>query len=305
MTSTNKQYKSSVFSSFFNDEKRLIEVYNAIEGKSYPQDSEVEINTLENALYMDRGNDISFLLDKKLVILIEHQSTLNKNMPLRLLIYIGRLYEKILGNTNIYRSKLIGIPRPDFIVLYNGDDECPDKDVLKLSDAFEYVDIPDMLELTVNVYNINQGRNKEILQRSKSLGDYAAFIGRVKENKTAGLEIGAAVEEALNYCISNGIMKEYLESHSSEVRNMLFTEFNMDDALRIRFEEGMETGIEKGMEKGVEIGIEKGVGIGAERTAESIAVNWLRSGADPDLVSQNTGLSIDKILLLAKGIKQN
>jgi hypothetical protein len=230
---------------------------------------------------MDRGNDISFLLDKKLVILIEHQSTLNKNMPLRLLIYIGRLYEKILENANIYRSKLIKIPRPDFIVLYNGNDKCPDKDVLKLSDAFEYVDIPDMLELTVNVYNINKGRNKDILQRSKSLSDYAAFIGRIKENITAGLKIGAAVKEAVKYCIANGIMKEYLKTHASEVCNMLFTEFNMDEALRVRFEEGQET------------------------AAETIAANWLKSGAAPDLVSKGTGLSIDKILSLAKGIKQN
>ncbi|MDR2132605.1 MAG: Rpn family recombination-promoting nuclease/putative transposase, partial [Clostridiales Family XIII bacterium] len=185
--STNRKYKSSVFTLFFNDAEKLIEVYNAIEHTGYAKDTAVTINTLEDALFMDRINDISFLLDGKLIVLLEHQSTINKNMPLRLLLYIGRLYEKLLDNRNIYRRKLIRIPKPDFIVLYNGDAEYPDRDELKLSDAFADVDIPNLLELTVNVYNINQGRSPDILQKSRSLNDYAMFTARVKANKANGM----------------------------------------------------------------------------------------------------------------------
>jgi hypothetical protein len=219
---TNKKYKSSVFSLFFDDAEKLIELYNAIENTNYAKDTPIEINTLEDALFPDRLNDISFLLDGKLIVLIEHQSTLNENMPLRLLLYIGRVYEKILDGKNIYRQKLIKIPKPDFIVLYNGDREFPDKSALRLSDAFEDADIPDLLGLTVNVYNINNDRNPGILQKSRSLNDYSVFIARVKANKAAGVSLEAAVEEAINYCINNGIMGEFLKKHGSEVRNMLF-----------------------------------------------------------------------------------
>jgi hypothetical protein len=281
----NRKYKSSVFESYFNDGAKLIEAYNAIKGKHYPKDTEVEINTLEDALFMEQINDVSFLLDERLIVLIEHQSTISENFPLRMLLYIGRLYEKILESDNIYRQRLIKIPKPDFIVLYNGDDEYPDRAEIRLSAAFKDADIPDLLELTVRVYNINKGRNAEILQKSRSLGDYAAFIGRVKENRAAGLSADNAIAEAVEYCISNGIMKEYLESNASEVRNMLFTEWNMDDAKRIWREEALEEGMEK--------------------AAESIAARMLLKGDTPEGVAERVGLSLEKVLRLSERTTKN
>jgi flagellar biosynthesis/type III secretory pathway protein FliH len=164
---------------------------------------------------------------------------------------------------------------------------------MNLSDAFEdVVDIPDLLELTVRVYNINNGRNREILEKSKSLSDYAAFIGRVKENRATGLPLDKAITEAVKYCIAGGIMKEYLEAYASEVSNMLFTEFNMDDALQIRFEEGVENGMEKGIEKGMEKGMEK--------ASESIVIRMLQDGISPDVAAKYAGISIEKVLNLQK-----
>jgi predicted transposase/invertase (TIGR01784 family) len=261
-----------------------VEAYNAIEGKDYPKDADVKINTLEGALYMDRMNDISFLLDGKLIVLIEHQSSLNENLPIRMLLYIGRIYEKILENANVYRHKLVKIPKPDFIVLYNGDEEYPDKTVLKLSDAFENVDAPDLLELTVNVYNINQRRNPDIFRKSKSLRDYAAFIGRIKENRARRLALDEAIQEAVTYCVRHGIMKTYLENNASEVMNLLFTEFNMDDAKKVWFEEGVETGIEKGVTE--------------------TAIKMLRKGLSPQSVAEYTELSLEIVLKLAENAKQ-
>jgi hypothetical protein len=257
----NREYKSSVFASYFSDGEKLIEMYNAIEGKNYPKTSTVQVNTLEDALFMERINDVSFLLDEKLIILLEHMSTVSANLPLRMLLYMGRLYEKILDNDNIYRQKLVRIPKPDFIVLYNGDEEYPDRVRLKLSDAFENADIPNSLELTVNVYNINRDRNREILRKSKSLSDYAAFVGRVKENRAKGLALAEAIREAVGYCIDNEIMKEYLEDNASEVENMLLTEFNMDVAKRIWREEALEEGMEKGMEKAAKAMLAKGFSV--------------------------------------------
>jgi predicted transposase/invertase (TIGR01784 family) len=301
---TNKKYKSSVFSLFFNDSEKLIELYNAIENAHYAKDTPVEINTLEDALFLDRLNDISFLLDGKLIVLIEHQSTLNENMPLRLLLYIGRVYEKLLDGKNIYRQKLLKIPKPDFIVLYNGAREFPDQSLLKLSDAFEDADIPALLDLTVKVYNINNDRNPGILQKSGALKDYAAFIARVKANKAAGMALEAAIENAIKYCIENSIMREFLKKHGSEVHNMLFTEFNIDDAKLIWQEEaredGVEEGIQKGIQKGRKEGRKEGLEEGIKKGVADSALKMLRKGMTPQAVADYLDLPIEKVRTLAR-----
>jgi hypothetical protein len=168
----NIKYKDSVFSLLFSDPDLLRELYCALEGVSLPADIPVTINTLQDALFKDRINDISFAIGDKLVILIEHQSTLNPNIAFRLLLYIARIYEKTIGDKNIYASRLVHIPRPEFFVLYNGVAPYPDEELLKLSDAFESGLLPDItkkttaLELEVRVININHGRNKEIAESS-------------------------------------------------------------------------------------------------------------------------------------------
>ncbi|MDR2658613.1 MAG: Rpn family recombination-promoting nuclease/putative transposase [Spirochaetaceae bacterium] len=132
----NRNYKDSVFTLLFSDKSRLLELYNAIEGTNYTNAEDITINTLQDALFLDRINDLSFQFRDKVIVLIEHQSTINLNMPLRLLLYIARIYEKIIDNNHIYSRKRMAIPRPKFIVLYNGKEYLPDRSVLKLSDLF-------------------------------------------------------------------------------------------------------------------------------------------------------------------------
>ncbi|MDR3019381.1 MAG: Rpn family recombination-promoting nuclease/putative transposase, partial [Treponema sp.] len=163
---SNKKFKNSVFVSLFNDPDLLRELYCALEGVSLPQDVPVSINTLENVLYMDFNNDISFEIGGKLVVLIEHQSTINPNMALRLLIYITRVLEKRIKSRTLYSKKPVSIPYPEFYVLYNGKDPFPDNKTVRLSDLFEKpqeLGLPKkalpMLELEVKVININEGRN--------------------------------------------------------------------------------------------------------------------------------------------------
>ena len=246
---TNIQYKNSVFTTLFGNEEKIIELYGAIEGKVFPDDVDVQINTLTGALFLDRLNDVSFTIDNKLVVLVEHQASLNENMPLRCLLYITRLYEQILKSKNIYKKSLLKIPTPEFIVLYNGADEYPDKKKLKLSDAFKIQGKEIDLELTVKVFNINKGHNIEITKRSKTLDDYIFFIDRIRGNLKSGMTLENAITESIKFCIANGIMRDFLETNGSEVTNMLFVEFNMDDALEVAREEGFEKGIEEGIEK--------------------------------------------------------
>jgi hypothetical protein len=116
----NREYKDSVFTRLFGTPDKLLELYNAIAGSDYADESAVTINTLENVLFLDMLNDISFTVDGRLVILLEHQSSINENMPLRCLMYIARVYEKLMEGNAIYYQRLIKIPTPEFIVLYNG-----------------------------------------------------------------------------------------------------------------------------------------------------------------------------------------
>jgi len=279
---TNKKFKNSVFTTLFADPALLRELYGALEGVDLPPDAPVSINTLEDVLFMDFFNDISFEIDGKLVVLIEHQSSINPNMALRLLMYIGRVYEKIVEGRNIYSSKRLLIPRPEFFVLYNGTEPFPDNKIYRLSDAFENTaslglreNVLPALELTVKVVNINEGRNREIVQRCKKLYEYSAFVAKVRAFEK---ELGSrkeAIKEAVKYCQKYDILKEFLKTHAAEVLSMLMTEWNWDDALAVRYEEGLEDGVEKG------------------RLA--IARNLLAEGSTPDFVQKITGLSLDEI----------
>jgi len=197
---TNIKYKASVFSSLFSDPDVLEELYCALEGVTLPPDIPITINTLENVLFMGRINDISFEIGGKLVLLVEHQSTIGANMALRLLLYMSRLFEKMFRKKSLYSGKQIKIPKPEFYVLYNGTAPCPDQEIIKLSDAFEKVELLGLpekeipsLELSVRVININEGRNMEIASRCRKLAEYSAFIAKVRSYKN---ELGS-LEEAM------------------------------------------------------------------------------------------------------------
>jgi len=182
----NVKYKNSVFSLLFGNPEALRELYSAIEGVVLPPDTPIDINTLTGALYMDQINDLSFTVGNLLVVIMEHQSTINPNMPLRLLMYIAYIYEKIINRKLLYRTKLEKIPTPEFIVLYNGKEPYPDRSTLKLSDAFKDAcgllgvknPAPPPLELVVQVYNINSGHNAEILEKSRTLDKLQRLRGQ-------------------------------------------------------------------------------------------------------------------------------
>jgi len=274
----NNKFKNSVFAMLFSDPDLLRELYCALEGVCLPKDVSVTINTLENALFMGRINDVSFEIGGKLVVLVEHQSTINANMAMRLLMYIGRVYEKITDGRNIYSTKLLKFPRPEFFVLYNGTDPFPDNKIYRLSEAFESLkelgltekDSPS-LELIVKVININEGRNKDIVNRCKKLAEYSAFVAKARAFIK---ELGSreeAVKEAVRYCEKHGILKEFLNLHATEVLGMLFTEWNLEDAKKVWYEDGLEEGKLK------------------------IARNLLAKGSTPEFVRDITGLDLETI----------
>jgi len=244
----NRQYKDSVFAKLFSDPDALRDLYAALEGVRLPDGTPLTVNTLENVFFMGRVNDVSFQLGDKLVVVVEHQSSLNPNMPLRALLYIARLYEKVIDDRKIYSSSLVRVPVPEFFVLYNGKAPCPDEQVLRLSDAFADTagllpPGPPALDLAVKVLNINRGHNAERLRKSRVLSQYSAFIAKVRDGEKAGLPAAEAIKRAVQWCVRHDILKQFLEANSSEVTNMLITEWNWNDALAVRWEEGVEKGI--------------------------------------------------------------
>ena len=242
----NRNYRDSVFTKYFREHPEgLIELYNAIADTDYPLDTPVEPDSLDDVLYKERINDLSFVLDNQILVLVEHQSTMNENMALRLLMYVARLYEKLLNKWNkraIYEEKRIPIPKPKFVVLYNGDAACPKHTVQYLSQSFLVQDEEPVLELKVDVYNINYEEHSELLQKSRHLTDYSLFIHHVNEGRTAGKELEDAIREAILYCIEHDIMSEFLRENGSEVHNMLLGEWKLEEAMEYKEQKGREEG---------------------------------------------------------------
>jgi len=276
---TNREYKNSVFTFLFSDPDLLRELYCALEDVTLPEDEPVTINTLENVFFMGIYNDISFEIGGKLVVLLEQQSSINPNMALRLLMYIGRLYEKMFKEKNIYSTRRLPVPWPEFFVLYNGVNPYPDEQVIKLSDSFYKIEsiglqekISPELELTVKVLNINEGKNEAIAGKCRKLAEYSAFISKVRyfysEN---GGDKESAVIAAIKYCRSHDILSEFLELHAKEVFNMLSTEWNPELAKEVWFEEGA----------------------GFEKLRN--AANFKNLGVSKEIISQATGLTIEEI----------
>jgi hypothetical protein len=290
----NTKYKDSVFSFLFSDPNLLRELYGALEGVTLPPDVPIIINTLRDVLFLGMINDISFEIGGKLIVLIEHQSTINPNMALRLLMYIARVYEKIIGDRNVYSSRRVVIPRPEFYVLYNGVTPYPDRERLKLSDAFEkagFFGLPEKgsaaLELEVNVININEGKNEAIAKRCKTLAGYSVFVAKVRAFEGETGDRTEAMKRAVKYCRDHDILKEFLEKNATEVMNMLITEWNIEDAKKVWYEDGMEKGMEKGREEGREEGDARG--------REEVARNALAQGASLEFIQKITGLDIQTI----------
>jgi hypothetical protein len=256
----NSKHKDSVFSLLFSDPGILRELYCALEDVTLPPDEPVTLNTLENVLFMGVFNDVSFEIGGKLIVLIEHQSTINPNMALRMLLYISHVYEGTVKSKALYSDTRLKIPRPEFFVLYNGTAPYPDEDTLHLSDLFvnmETLRLPEKarpaLELDVRVININEGRNSEIAARCKKLAEYSAFIAKVREFERELGDKAEAMKAAIKYCTEHDILKEFLEKHSTEVFNMLITEWNWDDAKEVWQEEAVEKTARNAMAEGLPI----------------------------------------------------
>ena len=237
-----RNYKDGLFRMLFKDKDNLLSLYNALNKTAYTDVNGLEITTLENAIYMNYKNDVSFVFDFELM-LYEHQSTVNPNMPLRDLLYVTSILQKRVSTENLYGSKQIKIPSPRFVIFYNGTDYQPERQTLRLSDAYEKKQENPELELTVTVYNINCGCNEEIMDACRTLKEYAMYVEQVR-TYAKQMPLAEAVEKAVDYCIKAGILSEFLRKNRAEVIMLSIFEYDEEAHHKLLYEEGMEQGSE-------------------------------------------------------------
>ena len=248
--SAKRTYKDSLFRNMFNNKARLRKLYRALSGCDVDT-RDIEINTLRGTFFSDVKNDISFRVGDRFVILLEQQSTWNRNMPLRFLWYLARLYRNYVPKDMQYRKALVRLPAPEFYVLYNGREPQKDYQVLHLEDAFSEQSHGDSrLCLDVPCYNVNYASGREVLQKCYELRSYSAFIAKVREKADSGVNLETAIREAIAYCINNDFMADYFRENESEVLDMVSAKWDWNEAMRVSNEENYEEGKRDGEKTG-------------------------------------------------------
>lgn len=273
----NPQYQDSLFRSLFSSPEKAIELYNALENTDYGPDTPVDITTLEEVFFNDRKNDLSFVIDTHYVVMAEQQSTKCKNMPLRMLGYAARTLEKMVPDTAIYTSAQQRFPIPEFYVLYTGDSPWGDR-ILCLSDGFlrhsEDEDLPEnSMEVVVKVIDVRYNEDNEIIRRSKTLEGYSRLICYIKENRAQGMSRENSVDAAINRCVSEGFLVEFLQNRKEVSKMILGSNITMEEYGQVQRENGRLEGLQEGLLKGITILIQDNLeeGIPKERILSKLA----------------------------------
>ena len=247
MEKENREHKDSVFVDlFYQDEtakKNLLSLYNALHDTNYEDETIIRKVKIDDVLYKNFKNDISCEVNGLVLVFGEHQSTINRNMPLRCLMYVGRAYEQLVDSKARYRTTLVKIPTPEFYVFYNGEKEQPLEQVLTLSDAFMNPVGENSVELKVKVININSDKAHGILDKCGILREYSQFISMVRKYS----EEESAIKKAIKECIEKGILADYLKRKGSEVENMLIAEYSYEEDMQVKLQEGIWQGRREGI----------------------------------------------------------
>lgn len=291
MHKVRRDYKDTIFFMLCRDKARLLRIYNAVNGTNYTNEEDLEITTLENAIYLNMKNDVSFILDFQLN-LYEHQSTVNPNMPLRDLFYVSKVLQKLVRDNNLYGSAIVKIPTPRFIVFYNGTQKQPERREYRLSDAFIKQTKEPQLELIVTMININQGKNRQLLTDCQDLREYSMYIEKVRYYATI-MPIESAVDRAVNECIEEGILAEFLSENKAEVIAVSIFEYKEELYYAGLRQEGYERGVTEGKAESVLLLLNE-LGVISQELSNTIMnekdeqklVQWIKLAARVECIEQ-------------------
>lgn len=211
---------------------------------------------------MGYRNDVSFVIGGD-TMLWEHQSTTNPNMPLRGLMYFALLYRRYLDSTDQSElsSRLVLLPTPRYYVFYNGTDDRPDREALLLSGSF--VNGSGDVEVAVTVLNVNEGQNDGIMESCEALRGYEHLTALYRAF-AATMEPRDAMDAAIDACIADSYLVDYLKLRRSEVLDMLLAQWKEEEYRKLLRQEAAEDGYDEGFARGEEEGLTAGFARGEE-----------------------------------------
>ena len=288
-----RNYRDTLFRMLYRNKKRLLSLFNAVNGTHYDHPDDLTITTLEGVLYLGMKNDVSCIIDM-MMQLYEHQSTVNPNMPLRNLFYVSDLLQKYIyeEGIDIYSRKQIKIPTPKFVVFYNGDEEQPERKEIRLSKAFSANTGETNMELVVLQININKGQNEELKAACKTLQEYAEFTERAREHRKE-MELEDAIRTTIDECIRDGILKDFLLKNKAEVYHMCLYEFDVELHERVLREEEREEGRLEGIREGRLAGQQEGMKNG-KKFAKQVFKAFM-SGKTPETIAEELNVPLEEV----------
>ena len=288
-----RNYRDTLFRMLYRNKKRLLSLFNAVNGTQYDNPDDLTITTLEGVLYLGMKNDVSCIIDM-MMQLYEHQSTVNPNMPLRNLFYVSDLLQKYIyeEGIDIFSRKQIKIPTPKFVVFYNGDEEQPERKEILLSKAFSANTGETNMELVVLQININKGQNEELKAACKTLQEYAEFTERAREHRKE-MELEDAIRTTIDECIRDGILKDFLLKNKAEVYHMCLYEFDVELHERVLREEEREEGRLEGIREGRLAGQQEGMQNG-KKFAKQVFKAFM-SGKTPETIAEELNVPLEEV----------
>ena len=255
-TQENRKHKDSLFVDYFSKDRdwkqHFLSLYNALHGTDLQvETTRLERVNLEQVLYMDYYNDIAVMVNDQFIMMIEHQSTINPNMPLRLLEYITRIYGNRIDSKSKFSNQLIPLAKPEFVVFYTGNQDLPPESYLYLSDAFpkdaseNHLSNSELtLELVVKVCKIIGKESSQIVSQCSDLDQYVQFLKLIDEAKSDGQ--AQPLTRAIREAVRCNVLKDYLERKGGEVLSILMTEYDYATDIAVKQEEAYAIGLEQG-----------------------------------------------------------
>ena len=237
VTIVNERHKDRVFRFIFGNEENkewTLSLYNALNGSNYDDPDLIQFNTIDNAVYLGMKNDVSFIILNDMN-LWEHQASFNPNMPVRFLIYAGQLYDKYMSENDIYRygTRLNKLPKSRCVYFYNGIDDQPEEQILKLSSAFDGNSEAD-IEVRVKMLNIN------LMLACEPLYEYAWLVDTVRRYEKEFNSLVKAFDTVITEMPENFLIKKFLVAHKAEVEGMFLSEYDEEKERRLAKREARE-----------------------------------------------------------------
>ena len=293
-TTENRKHKDSLFVDYFSKDKdwkqHFLSLYNALHGTNLQvETTKLERVNLEQVLYMDYYNDIAVMVNDQFILMIEHQSTINPNMPLRLLEYVTRIYGNRIDSKTKFSNQLIPLAKPEFFVFYTGKENIPPESYLYLSDAFpkdpseNHLSNSELtLELKVKVCKIKGEEPSQIVQNCLDLEQYVQFLKLIDKAKSDGQ--AQPLTRAIREAVRHNILRDYLERKGGETLSILTAEYDYATDIAVKQEEAYAIGLERG----------------AYQTKLETAKSFLAEGLHPEIVARCTNLPLETVLELVQ-----